>query len=352
MINTNTTSKGKILVTGGVGYIGSHTIVDLIQNGYTVLSADNLSRSSDTVLHGIEKITGVKVKNYRIDLCKYDDTNTIFIENPDIIGIIHFAAYKAVGESVLRPLYYYENNIDSLLNILHCVQEFGIPNFVFSSSCTVYGEPDVVCVTEDAPIKTAQSPYGFTKQIGERMCTDVAKTSVAQMVLLRYFNPVGAHPSNHIGELPIGVPQNLFPAITQTAVHKLPQLTIHGNTYNTPDGSCLRDYIHVCDIAHAHTLALDYLIQEKNKEDVSIFNLGTGIGISVLEAVKAFEATSGIKLNYTIGPKREGDVEAIYANNNLATKELGWYCNYNLQDMISTAWAWEQQLHANAAAQP
>jgi UDP-glucose 4-epimerase len=341
------TSLPKILVTGGIGYIGSHTIVDLMQHGFEVISADNLSRSDEKIIAGIEKITGKKLKNYKIDLCKYDDTNTIFIENPDIVGIIHFAAYKAVGESVKRPLFYYENNLDSLINILHCVQEFGIPNFVFSSSCTVYGQPDVIKVTEETPMKEAASPYGYTKQVGERMCSDVAKTSVAQMALLRYFNPVGAHPSNEIGELPIGVPQNLFPAITQTAIGKLPQMTVYGNTYNTPDGSCVRDYIHVCDIAHAHTLALQFLIQEKNKEDVSIFNLGTGTGVTVLEAIHAFEKVSNQKLNYVIGQKRVGDIEAIYANNDKAKKELNWECQFSLEDMISTAWAWEQKLQTN-----
>ncbi len=337
-------NNSKILVTGGIGYIGSHTIVDLIQNGFDVISADNLSRSDKSILQGIEKITNKTIKNYKVDLCKYDDANTIFIENPDIIGVIHFAAYKAVGESVKNPLLYYENNIDSLLNILHCVQEFGIPNFVFSSSCTVYGNPTTLPVTEQSAIQPATSPYGYTKQVGEQMCADVAKTSVAQMVLLRYFNPVGAHLSNHIGELPIGVPQNLVPAITQTAIGKLPQLTINGNTYNTADGTCIRDYIHVCDIAHAHTLALQYLIAEKNKEDVSIFNLGSGTGSTVLEVIKAFETVSKQTLNYTIGPIREGDVAAIYANSQKAQTELGWHCQYNLHSMMQTAWAWQQKL--------
>ncbi len=336
-----------ILVTGGIGYIGSHTIVDLIENGFEVISADNLSRSDEKILLGIEKITGKKVKNYKIDLCKYDDTNTIFIENPAIVGIIHFAAYKAVGESVKAPLLYYENNLDSLINILHCVQEFAIPYFVFSSSCTVYGEPDVVQVTEQSPMKPAASPYGYTKQVGERMCADVAKTSVAQMIMLRYFNPAGAHPSNVIGELPIGVPQNLVPAITQTAIGKLPQLNVYGTDYETRDGSCVRDFIHVCDIAHAHTLALQYLIAEKNKEDVEIFNLGTGNGVTVLEAIKAFEKESNQKLNYTTAPRREGDIVAIYANNEKAKTQLGWECKYNINDIMKTAWAWEKGLKGN-----
>jgi UDP-glucose 4-epimerase len=347
MENQATNSPAKILVTGGIGYIGSHTIIDLIENGFEVISADNLSRSDVKILEGVEKIVGRKIKNYKIDLCKYDDTNTIFIENPDIIGVIHFAAYKAVGESVKAPLLYYENNFDSLINILHCVQEFAIPYFVFSSSCTVYGQPDAMPVTEKTPLKDAASPYGYTKQVGERMCADVAKTSVAQMALLRYFNPVGAHPSNEIGELPIGVPQNLVPAITQTAIGKLPQMTVYGSDYNTKDGSCVRDFIHVCDIAHAHTLALQYLIAEKNNEDVEVFNLGTGTGTTVLEAIHAFEKVSGQKLNYTMGPKRDGDIEAIYANNEKAVTKLGWECKYGIDDMMKTAWAWEQKIKEN-----
>lgn len=331
----------KILVTGGCGYIGSHTIVDLIENGFEVISADNLSRSHNEMLEGVEAITGKKIKNYRIDLCKYDDTNTLFIENPDIAGVIHFAAYKSVGESVENPLLYYENNIDSLLNILHCVQEFDIRYFIYSSSCTVYGTPSHLPVTEEFPLQTAQSPYGATKQAGERMCRDVAFVSTADFVLLRYFNPAGAHPSGEIGERPVGIPQNLVPAITQTAIGKLPQITIHGTDYDTRDGSCIRDYIHVSDIAHAHTLALQYLVDEKNKDDVSIFNLGSGNGVTVKEAVAAFEKVSGQKLNYVSGPRREGDVPAIYANNEKAQNELGWQCKYSLEDIMKTAWEWE-----------
>lgn len=334
----------KILVTGGCGYIGSHTIVDLVEHGFEVISADNLSRSNSGMLEGVEAITGKKIKNYRIDLCKYDDTNTLFIENPDIAGVIHFAAYKSVNESVENPLLYYENNIDSLLNVLHCVQEFDTRYFIFSSSCTVYGTPEQLPVTEAFPIQTAQSPYGATKQAGERMCRDVAAVSTADFVLLRYFNPAGAHPSGKIGELPIGVPQNLVPAITQTAIGKLPQLTVHGTDYDTRDGSCIRDFIHVSDIAHAHTLALQYLAGEQNRDDVSIFNLGTGNGVTVKEAIAAFEKVSGRQLNHTIGPRRPGDIPAIYANNEKAQQELGWNCKYNMEDIMRTAWAWEQQL--------
>jgi UDP-glucose 4-epimerase len=334
----------KILVTGGCGYIGSHTIVSLLENGFEVISADNLSRSDGSMLEGIEKITGKKIKNYRIDLCKYDDTNTIFIENPDIAGIIHFAAYKAVGESVQQPLKYYENNLDSLINLLHCASEFDVRYFIFSSSCTVYGNPAQVPVTEESPLMSPQSPYGATKQMGEQMCCDVANTSGCEFVLLRYFNPVGAHPSILIGETPVGVPQNLVPAITQTAIGKLPQLTVHGNDYPTRDGSCIRDFVHVCDIAEAHTKAIQYLAAEKNKNNCTVFNLGTGNGVSVLEAIAAFEKTSGQPLNYTIGPRRPGDVVAVYANNEKARTELDWQCRYSIDDMMATAWQWEQKM--------
>src|SRR5919107_149594 len=251
----------KILVTGGCGYIGSHTLVDLIENGYEVISVDDNSRSSASVLKGIERITGKTVKNYKVDLCNFDDTFAIFQENDDIAGIIHFAAYKAVGESVEQPLLYFENNLVSLINLLKCVQEFHIPYFVFSSSCTVYGNPDQIPVTEQTPPKPAESPYGYTKQMGEQIINEFSKASSAQCVLLRYFNPVGAHPSILIGELPVGKPANLVPAITQTAIGKLPQMMVYGDDYDTRDGSCIRDYIHVCDIAHAHTLAIRFLME-------------------------------------------------------------------------------------------
>src|SRR5688572_13718941 len=250
----------KILVTGGCGYIGSHTIVDLIENGFEVISVDDNSRSTPRILEGIEKITGKKVKNYKVDLCDFDDTFAIFQENEDISGIIHFAAYKAVGESVIHPLMYFENNLVSLINLLKCVNEFNIPHFVFSSSCTVYGNPDVIPVTESTPPKPAESPYGYTKQMGEQIINEFSKANPAQSILLRYFNPVGAHPTAHIGELPIGKPANLVPVITQTAIGKLPQVVVFGNDYPTRDGSCIRDFIHVCDIAHAHTLAVQFLI--------------------------------------------------------------------------------------------
>jgi len=343
----------KILVTGGCGYIGAHTIVDLIENGFNPVCVDDNSRSTETLLKGIKEITGVAVKNYKVDLCNFDDTHAIFEENDDIKGIIHFAAYKAVGESVEKPLMYYENNLFSLINILKCAQEYNVPHFIFSSSCTVYGSPDKIPVTEESPIKPAESPYGATKQMGEQIVKDLTKTADIQSVLLRYFNPVGAHPSTLIGELPLGKPENLVPAITQTAIGKIKELVVYGDDYPTRDGSCIRDYIHVCDIAHAHTLALQHLIENKNVEKCEIYNLGSGNGVSVLEAIKAFEKVSDKKLSYRIGERRPGDIIAIYADNSLAKSTLKWDPKYNLDAMMSTAWKWElklrddQSLHNN-----
>jgi len=329
-------------------------LVDLIENGYDVISVDDNSRSSEAILKGVEKITGKSVKNYKVDLCNFDDTFAIFQENDNIDGIIHFAAYKAVGESVEHPLMYFENNINSLINLLKCVQEFDIPYFVFSSSCTVYGNPDHIPVTEKTPPKPAESPYGYTKQMGEQILSEFQKSSKTQVILLRYFNPVGAHPSTLIGELPIGRPQNLVPAITQTAIGKLPKMIVFGDDYPTRDGSCVRDFIHVCDIAHAHTLAIKYLQEGNNSSGCEVFNLGTGNGVTVLEAIKAFEKVSGVQLNYEIGPRRPGDIMAIYANNDKARTRLGWNPRYSLDDMMSTAWKWElklkedESLHQNA----
>ncbi len=334
----------KILVTGGCGYIGVHTIVDLIENGFEVISADNNSRSSDTILESVEQITGKKVKNYKVDLCIYDDTFAIFQENPGISGIIHFAAFKSVGESVQKPLLYFENNLNSLINILKCADEFGVDNFVFSSSCTVYGNPDSIPVTEQSPMKAAESAYGATKQLGERIVQEAVNSNGNRAILLRYFNPVGAHPSALLGELPLGKPENLVPAITQTAIGKLPMMQVYGSDYPTRDGSCVRDYIHVCDIAHAHTLALNYLFENKNENNCEVFNLGTGNGLTVLEIIHEFEKISGVKLNYKIGPRRPGDVIAIYANNDRARDVLGWVPKYNLTDMMVTAWKWELKL--------
>ncbi|MEI9810058.1 MAG: UDP-glucose 4-epimerase GalE [Bacteroidota bacterium] len=337
----------KIVVAGGCGYIGSHTIVDLIENGFDVISIDNNSRSNPRILEGVERITGKRIKNYKVDLCNFDDTFAVFQENPDIEGIIHFAAYKAVNESVEKPLMYFENNLNSLINLLKCVQEFNVPYFVFSSSCTVYGNPDEMIVTEKTPLKLAESPYGYTKQMGEQIINEFAKSAGTHCILLRYFNPVGAHPSILIGEMPIGRPQNLVPAITQTAIGKLNKMTVYGSDYDTRDGSCIRDFIHVSDIANAHTLAIQYLQKKKSTALCEVFNLGTGNGVSVLEAIQSFEKVSGVKLNYEIGPRRPGDVIAIYANNDLAKNQLGWNPKYSLDEMIRTAWEWEQRLKAD-----
>jgi len=334
----------KILVTGGCGYIGAHTIVDLIENGYDVISIDDNSRSTPYLLSGIEKITGVRVKNYKVNLCDYDDTRAVFQENPDIKGIIHFAAFKAVGESVEKPLMYFENNLPSLVNLLKCTDEFKVPYFVFSSSCTVYGNPDSIPVTESSPTKPAESPYGLTKQMGEQIIEHSSPVLDTQFILLRYFNPVGAHPSIEIGELPIGRPANLVPAITQSAIGKIPALTVHGKDYPTRDGSNIRDYIHVSDIAHAHTLGIKMLEEQKTNKKVEIYNLGTGNGVTVLETIQAFEEASGQKLDYQIGPRRAGDVVAIYANNEKAVTDLGWEIKYDLNAMMKTAWDWEVRI--------
>lgn len=334
----------KILVTGGCGYIGSHTIIDLIQNGFEVISADNFSRSSPEILNGIENATGVRVKNYGIDLCNFDDTHAVFQENPNITGIIHFAAFKAVGESVENPMLYFENNLVSLLNILKCAGEFNIPHFVFSSSCTVYGNAQTIPVTEASPFEAAESAYGFTKQMGENILEQSYKSLKLKVSLLRYFNPVGAHPSNEIGEISYGRPANLVPAITQTAIGKLPEMKVHGNDYPTKDGSCIRDYIHVSDIAHAHTLAIGYLISLHKETSCEVFNLGSGTGYSVLEVIAAFEHSTGKKLNYSIGPRRSGDVVAIYANNDKAKNILGWKPVFTLDQMMVSAWNWELKL--------
>src|SRR5687767_501216 len=337
----------KILVTGGCGYIGSHTIVDLMENGFDVVSVDNNSRSSPRIFEGIEKITGRKVKNYKVDLCNFDDTHAIFQENEDISGIIHFAAYKSVEESVQQPLLYYENNLISLINLLKCVQEFQVTHFVFSSSCSVYGNADKVPVTEDTPLKTAESPYGNTKQMSEQVVTAFAKSSAAQTILLRYFNPAGAHPSAVIGEMPVGKPSNLVPGITQTAIGRIEKMYVYGTDYPTRDGSCIRDYIHVCDLAHAHTLSLKYLEEGNNNTNCEIFNLGTGHGVTVLEAIHAFEKVSGTKLNYEKGPRRPGDVVSVYANNDLAKEKLGWKPRFSLEDIMTSAWKWERRLKAD-----
>jgi UDP-glucose 4-epimerase len=334
----------KVLVTGGCGFIGSHTIVDLINNGFDVVSVDSNIRSSTLLLEGVEKITGKKIRNYKVDLCNLEDTHAVFHENRDIIGVIHFAALKTVPESVADPLFYFQNNLTSLVNVLKCVKEFNVPNLVFSSSCSVYGNTTELPVVEETPLGEAQSPYARTKQMGEQIIEDYSRVNDTQSILLRYFNPVGAHPSALIGELPLGRPDNLVPVITQTAIGKIPKLTVYGHDYDTRDGSCIRDYIYVMDIANAHTKAMQYLIDQRNTDNCEIFNLGTGNGVTVLESIKAFEKISGVKLNYELGPRRPGDVIAIYANNARAKKLLGWEPKTGIEDMMRTAWQWEVAL--------
>ena len=334
----------KVLVTGGCGYIGAHTIVDLINHGFDVVSVDSNIRSTTQLLEGVEKITGKKIHNYKVDLCNLEDTHAVFHENRDICGVIHFAALKTVPESVAEPLLYFHNNLTSLVNILKCIQEFKIPNFVFSSSCSVYGNTTALPVVEETPLGEAQSPYARTKQMGEQIISDYSRVNDTQSILLRYFNPVGAHSSALIGELPLGKPDNLVPMITQTAIGKRPKMIVFGHDYDTRDGSCIRDYIHVMDIANAHTRALQYLLDKKNSSNCEVFNLGTGNGVTVLEAIKAFEKISGVKLNYELGPRRPGDVIAIYANNTHAREKLGWEPKIGIEDMMRTAWQWEVSL--------
>jgi UDP-glucose 4-epimerase len=334
----------KILVTGGCGYIGSHTMVDLINHGFEVISIDNFSNSSPDVLQGIKKILNREIQNYNIDICDKTALYEVIDKHRDIQGIIHFAALKSVPESVERPVDYYRNNMVSLYNILDSVAYFKIPNFVFSSSCSVYGNVEKLPVSEQTPMGEAQCPYARTKQHGEEVITDfVASNNAIKAILLRYFNPVGAHSSAQIGELPNGIPNNLVPFITQTAIGKLNQLTVYGNDYATRDGSCIRDYIHVMDIAHAHTLAISHLLDKKTDKKTDIFNLGTGNGVTVFEVIKAFESSTGVKLNYQIGARRPGDIEAVYANNDKAKKVLGWSLHYDLNDMMKSAWEWQKK---------
>ncbi len=338
----------KILVTGGCGYIGSHTIVDLAENGYSVISIDNLSRGYQQTINGVGLILNNNIKNYRVDLCNLEDVRAIFEENKDIAGIIHFAAYKSVPESVAHPLDYYRNNITSLLNVLQCAKEFNTPNIVFSSSCSVYGNAAVLPVTENTPLQYAESPYARTKQMGEDICRDFVLANPGfKAISLRYFNPVGAHPTVLIGELN-KKPENVAPVITQTAIGKRAEMTVFGNDYNTRDGSCIRDYIHVMDIAHAHTRAIQKSLDDQLDGNYETFNLGSGTGVSVLELINAFERVSGVKLNYKTGPRRPGDVEAIYADNTKAQKDLEWTPRFSLDEMMDTAWRWEQQLAKTA----
>jgi len=337
----------KILVTGGTGYIGSHTVVELQKAGYEVVIVDDLDNSSIGILDQITQITGIKPEFHQIDLCDEVKTTELIKNNPDISGVIHFAAHKAVGESVQLPLKYYRNNFFSLINLLTAFAEKDI-NFVFSSSCTVYGQPDVLPVTEQAPVKKAESPYGNTKQVAEEILIETANAnSNYKVISLRYFNPVGAHESALIGELPIGVPQNLVPFITQSAIGKRGPITVFGNDYNTPDGSCVRDYIHVVDLAKAHIAALRRQEENRMLAKFEIYNIGTGTGSSVLEVINAFEKSTGVKLNYKIGPRREGDVEQVWGDVTKAANELSWKTELVLEDMMRSAWAWEKYIGEN-----
>jgi UDP-glucose 4-epimerase len=333
----------KVLVTGGCGYIGSHTILDLLAHGYEVLSVDSHIRSSDLPLLGIEKISGQRIKNYAIDLCDAQATAALFEAEPNIGAIIHFAALKSVPESVAQPLKYYHNNIQSLVNVLDQVAKHQIPHFVFSSSCSVYGNTAQQPVLEDTPFERAESPYAYTKQVGERMVSDfMAQQAQSQAILLRYFNPAGAHPSGLLGEMPQPGAYNLVPILIETLQGIRPEFTIFGNDYPTRDGTCVRDYIHIMDLAHAHTLCLDYLRQGKQNQACEVFNVGIGQGVTVLEALHAFEQAVGQKLPYRIGPRRAGDVASIYANYQKAAQQLNWQPQYNIQDIMKSAWAWEQ----------
>jgi UDP-glucose 4-epimerase len=337
--------KKKIVVTGGTGYIGSHTAVELINEGFEVILIDNLNNSEAVVAERIGKITGTKPTLEVFDLCDKEKLDIFFRKNSDIAAIIHFAAYKAVGESVNKPLEYYRNNLLSLINLLDGMIQYAIPSLVFSSSCTVYGQPEKLPVTEDAPMQPAISPYGNTKQIGEEIIRDATfSCKKIKAISLRYFNPIGAHPSALIGELPRGIPENLVPFITQTAYGLRDELKVFGNDYNTPDGSCIRDYLHVVDLAKAHVIAVQRLIRNRNKKNYEVFNLGTGNGVSVLEAIKSFERVSGIKLNYRITGRRAGDIEKIWADPSFANKELGWKTLSSLDDAMRSAWEWEKYI--------
>jgi UDP-glucose 4-epimerase len=334
--------KKKILVTGGTGYIGSHTSVELINEGFDVVIIDNLYNSEAEVIDRIENITGIRPALEVIDICDKEKLELFFGKNKDISAIIHFAAFKAVGESVNKPLDYYRNNLISLINLLEAMKIHGVPALVFSSSCTVYGQPEKLPVTEDAPLQPATSPYGNTKQVGEEIIRDTAFSDKnINAIALRYFNPIGAHPSSMIGELPRGVPENLVPFITQTGYGLRDELKVYGNDYDTPDGSCIRDYLHVVDLAKAHVIAVKRLLKEKNLTNYEVFNLGTGNGVSVLEAIKSFERVSGKKLKYKIVGRRAGDIEKIWADPAYANKELGWKTISTLDEAMKTAWDWE-----------
>lgn len=336
----------KVLVTGGLGFIGSHTVVELHNAGYEAIIIDNLSNSSIEVLDGIERIIGKKPVFENLDLRDKSAVQGFFSKYNDVVGVIHFAASKAVGESVENPLLYYENNINALVYVLQELTKMPSANFIFSSSCTVYGQAEKMPITEDASVQPAASPYGNTKQIGEEIINDVAKVSSVKAILLRYFNPVGAHSSAEIGELPIGVPQNLVPFITQTGIGLREQLSVYGDDYPTPDGTAIRDYIHVVDLAKAHVVAMHRLVENKNLEKVETFNLGTGTGSSVLEVINAFEKVSGKKLPYKIVGRREGDITSAYANTDKANQVLGWKAELSLEQSLASAWKWEQKIRS------
>ena len=336
----------KVLVTGGLGFIGSHTVVELHNAGFEAVIIDNLSNSSISVLDGIERIIGYKPFFQNIDLRDKAAVQQFFAQHKDVVGVIHFAASKAVGESVENPLLYYENNLNTLVYILQELSQMPEANFIFSSSCTVYGQAEKMPITEDASVQPAMSPYGNTKQIGEEIITDTTKVTNINAILLRYFNPVGAHPSAEIGELPNGVPQNLVPFITQTGMGLRQQLSVYGNDYPTPDGTAIRDYIHVVDLAKAHVVALQRLLNKQNTEKVETFNLGTGKGSSVLEVIQAFEKVSGQKLPYQIVGRREGDITSAYANTDKANTVLGWKAELTLEESLASAWKWEKKIRS------
>jgi UDP-glucose 4-epimerase len=337
--------KNKVLVTGGVGYIGSHTVVELINNGFEVHIVDNLSNSNVEVLDGIEEITGTRPSFEKFDLIERGALEAYFTKNKEIDSIIHFAASKAVGESVEKPLLYYKNNLLSLINLLECMRDYKIPHMVFSSSCTVYGQPEKLPVDESAPVQKPMSPYGNTKKISEEIIQDtIAAYDSLNAISLRYFNPIGAHESALIGELPLGIPNNLVPFVTQTAAGIRDQLKIFGDDYNTPDGSAIRDYIHVVDLAKAHVIALKRLLDNKNKSRYEFFNLGTGEGYSVLDVIKAFEKVTGQKLKYNTVERRAGDIEKIWADTRFSNRELGWKAEKGLDEMMLSAWNWQKRL--------
>ena len=337
--------KGKILVTGGLGFIGSHTTAELQQAGYEVVIIDNLSNSNIEVLDGIEKITGIRPVFVEGDCTNIDTLHELFKANPGINGIINFAASKAVGESIHKPILYYRNNLNILINLLDLMPVYGVKGFVFSSSCTVYGEPDKNPITEDAPTKKATSPYGATKQMSEDIITDVVKSGAPiKAILLRYFNPIGAHPSAEIGELPNGVPQNLVPYLTQTAIGVRKELSIFGDDYDTPDGSCIRDFINVVDLAKAHVVALSRMLEDKSDEKLEVFNIGTGEGLSVLQLLHAFEKATGVKVPHKIVGRREGDIVKIWADPKKANEVLGWKAQESIEDTMLSAWNWQKKL--------